>query len=134
MVAPEWFYLSSLKWDRLIPEDSLVTSKLKRDPDEMLRDLFRQRGVYLFKRYLMTNHVHSNLRVPSKHSIAFVIGFLKGKSAVCIHWKTWNKRVIRLHFSIIGYCVSTVGCDEETVRKYVRGQEKVDKQQLNLFE
>jgi putative transposase len=35
-----------------------------------------------------------------------------------------------------GYCVSTVGLDEETIREYVRGQEEADKKldQLKMFE
>ena len=65
--------------------------------------------------------------------ISFVIGFLKGKSAVRIHRKAGNKRVTGLHFWARGYCVSTVGLDEATVRKYIREQEKADKQQLELF-
>ena len=68
-----------------------------------------------------------------KHSIAFVIGFLKGKSAVRIHRLAGNKRVTGLHFWARGYCVSTVGLDEATVRQYIREQEKVEKQQLKLF-
>ena len=31
-----------------------------------------------------------------------------------------------------GYCVSTVGLDEETIREYIRNQEKEDKGQLQL--
>ena len=35
-----------------------------------------------------------------------------------------------------GYCVSTVGLDEETIREYVRSQEEADKKldQLKMFE
>jgi putative transposase len=81
----------------------------------------------------MVDHVHMCLRIPPKYSIAFVIGFLNGKNAVRIHRKAVNKRVTGLHFWARGYCVSTVGLDEATVRKYIREQEKADKQQLNLF-
>jgi putative transposase len=28
-----------------------------------------------------------------------------------------------------GYCVSTVGLDEETIREYIRNQEQADKRQ-----
>jgi len=73
------------------------------------------------------------LRVPPKHSIAFVIGFLKGKSAVRLHRAAGNRRVTGLLFLSRRYCVSTVGLDEATVRQYIRVQEKVEKQQLNLF-
>jgi len=37
-----------------------------------------------------------------------------------------------LHFWARGYCVSTVGLDEETIRKYIREQEKDEKEQLDL--
>ena len=58
---------------------------------------------------------------------------LKGKSAVRIHrWILGNKRATGLHFWSRGYCVSTVGLDEETIRKYIRDQEKADQQQREL--
>ena len=51
-----------------------------------------------------------------KYSIAFVIGFLKGKSAVLIHRTLLGKpKVSGLHFWTRGYCVSTVGLDEATI-------------------
>lgn len=34
-----------------------------------------------------------------------------------------------LHFWARGYCVSTVGLDEEAVREYVRHQEDVERDQ-----
>ena len=37
-----------------------------------------------------------------------------------------------LHFWATGYCVSTVGLDEERVRKYIREQEKRDSGQTDL--
>ncbi len=111
----------------------VLYGKLKRDLGEIIRDLCRQKGVDLLEGHLMADHVHMCLRVPPKHSIAFVIGFLKGKSGVRLHRKAGNKRVTGLHFWARGYCVSTVGLDEETVRKYIREQEKTDNQQLDLF-
>ena len=58
----------------------------------------------------------------------FVIGFLKRKNAVRIHRKAGNKRVTGLHFWARGYWVSTVGLNEARVRKYIREQEKAEKQ------
>ncbi len=76
----------------------------------------------------MADHVHLLLSVPPKYSVAHVIGFLKGKSAVRIHREVLNeRRMTGLHFWAIGYCVSTVGLDEERVRRYVRDQEKRDR-------
>jgi putative transposase len=81
----------------------------------------------------MPDHIHMCLSVPPKFSIAFVIGFLKGKSAVRIHREVLgNRRVTGLHFWSRGYCVSTVGLDEETIRKYIREQEKIEEDQMEL--
>jgi putative transposase len=89
--------------------------------------------VELLEGHLMPDHIHMCLSVPPKYSIAFVIGFLKGKSAVLIHRTVLGKkRVPGLHFWARGYCVSTVGLDEETIRKYIREQEKSDQEQLAL--
>ena len=100
---------------------------------EIIRDLCRQRGVELVEGHLMPDHIHMCLKVPPKFSIAFVIGFIKGKSAVLIH-KTIlkNKTVTGLHFWARGYCVSTVGLGEQTILKYIREQEQHGKQQLEL--
>ncbi len=48
--------------------------------------------------------------------------------------KIGNKRMTGLHFWSRGYCVSTVGLDEATLRQYIREQEKAEKEQLNLFD
>jgi REP element-mobilizing transposase RayT len=45
-----------------------------------------------------------------------------------------ERRMTGLHFWATGYWVSTVGRDEETVRKYIREQEGWDRQQGELFE
>ena len=83
--------------------------------------------------HLMPDHIHMCLRFPPKYSISFVIGFLKSKSAVLIHRTVLGKKQVSgLHFWARGYCVSTVGLDEETIRKYIREQEKNEKEQLGF--
>jgi putative transposase len=107
--------------------------KIRTRVGEIINELCRQRGVELLEGHLMPDHIHMCLRVPPKFSIAFVIGFIKGKSAVLIHRKVLKeKRVSGLHFWARGYCVSTVGLDEQTIRKYIRDQDKIEKQQLEL--
>ena len=74
-------------------------------------------------------HPHG-LSIPPKQSVAFAIGFIKGKSAVRIHRELLgNKRVTALHFWSRGYCVSTVGLNEEVIKKYIREQEVLEKRQ-----
>ena len=83
--------------------------------------------------HLMPDHIHMCLSIPPKYSIAFAIGFLRGKSAVRIHRELLKiKRVTGLHFLSLGYCVNKVGLDEDTIRKYIRKQENREKNQLNL--
>jgi len=106
---------------------------MRKQVGEILRELCRQKGVELLEGHLLSDHIHMCLSVPPKLSIAFTIGFLKGKSAVRIHREILNKRrMTGLHFWARGYCVSTVGLDEKVVRKYIREQEAIDKRQMEL--
>lgn len=82
---------------------------------------------------LKSDHVHMCLSIPPKYSIAFTVGFLKGKSAVRIHRYMHRKgQPTPKSFWSRGYCVSTVGLDEETIRTYIRQQEAFEKQQMEL--
>ena len=100
----------------------------------MLRDLCRQKGVELIEGKAVADHIHICVSVPPRYSIAMVIGFLKGKSAIRIHRELLGheRNFTGLHFWARGYCVSTVGLNEEEVRKYIREQEEADKKQGQL--
>ena len=74
----------------------------------------------------MPDHVHMCLSIPPKLSVAFLIGFLKGKSAIRIHRQLGEKRTYGLNFWAVGYCVSTVGLDEQMIRQYIQQQEKLE--------
>ena len=136
----DWQSLSHVRWDCkyhvvFVPKyrKKALYGKVKKQVGAILRDLCRQRGVELLEGHLMPDHMHMCVSVPPKYSIAFVIGFLKGKSAVRIHRDVLQaKRVTGLHFWARGYCVSTVGLDEATIRQYIREQEKLEKRQLDL--
>jgi putative transposase len=57
------------------------------------------------------------------------IGYLKGKSAIRIHQEEAGrepKGFTNNNFRTRGYCVSTVGLDEEQIREYIRNQEKLE--------
>ncbi|MCF6347594.1 MAG: IS200/IS605 family transposase [Flavobacteriaceae bacterium] len=76
------------------------------------------------------DHVHLLISVPPKVSISKLMGVLKGKIAI----KLFNSYPILKqkpywgnHFWARGYFVSTVGLDEEMIRKYVKHQEKEEK-------
>ena len=136
----EWQTLSHVRWECkyhvvIIPKyrRKILYGKLRRkigEIGEILRDLCRQKGVTLIEGHSMPDHVHMCLSIPPKHSVAFVIGFLKGKSAVRIHRDLLREgKTYGMHFWAVGYCVSTVGLDEESVRQYIREQEKLESSQ-----
>ena len=136
----DWMSLAHVRWDCkyhvvFVPKyrKKALFGKLRRHVGELLRDLCRQRGVELLEGHLMADHVHMCWRVPPRMSIAFVIGFLKGKSAVLIHRRLMGqRRMTGLNFWARGYCVSTVGLDETVVREYIKEQELRQQQQLEL--
>ena len=84
------------------------------------------------------DHVHIVLAIPPKYAVSEVMGFLKGKLALRLfdQFPDLRKRYWGQHMWSRGYCVSTVGLDEEQVRKYVKWQNKNDQEatQGRLFE
>jgi len=136
----DWQSLSHVRWDCkyrvvFVPKyrKKELYGKVRKRVGSILQDLCRQRGVELLEGRLMPDHAHMCLSVAPKCSIAFVVGFLKGKSAVRIHRGVLQaKRVTGLHFWARGCCVSAVGLDEATIRQYIREQEEPEKRQLDL--
>ena len=113
----------------------VMFGKLRGSVGRILRDLCAQKGIELLEGHAMGDHVHLCLSIPPKYSVAYTVGFLKGKSAVRIHRELLNeRRMTGLHFWATGYWVSTVGRNEATVREYIREQEERDRQQSKLFE
>ena len=72
--------------------------------------------------------------IPPKYSVAQVIGYIKGKSAIHIarHFGEKRRNFVGQHFWARGYFVSTVGRDEEVIRRYIQRQENEDRTQDQL--
>ncbi|MCA9364458.1 MAG: IS200/IS605 family transposase, partial [Candidatus Moranbacteria bacterium] len=73
---------------------------------------------------IQSDHVHLMLSIPPKYAISEIMGFLKGKLALKLfqEQKSLTKQYWGRHLWARGYCVSTVGLNEEQIRKYVRWQ------------
>ena len=112
--------------------------QLRQDLGEVFRQLAQRKESQILEGHLVVDHVHMLISIPPKHSVAQVVGFLKGKSAIQIARVYLGKRknFTGQHFWAWGYFVSTVGIDEQTIREYIRAQEKEDRwlDQMNLFE
>jgi putative transposase len=77
------------------------------------------------------------IEIPPKYAVSGVVGYIKGKSAIAIARTYLGKRqsFTGQNFWARGYYVSTVGRDEQAIRKYIQEQEAEDKRQdqLELF-
>jgi putative transposase len=62
------------------------------------------------------------ISIPPKYSVAQVVGYIKGKSAIHIARTFLGRKKDFTGFSFWarGYFVSTVGRDEEAVRQYIK--------------
>ena len=136
----DWQSLSHVRWDCkyhvvIVPKyrKKKLYRKFRRRVGHIIKELCQQKGIEMLEGHLVADHVHMCLSIPPKYSVAFVIGFLKGKSAIRIHREVLRiKKITGRHFWSRGYCVSTVGLDEKTIRKYIQEQEKREKEQLEL--
>ena len=112
--------------------------ELRKELGQVLRELARQKESEIIEGHLLSDHVHMLISIPPKHSVAQVVGYIKGKSAIWIA-RTYGGRQRNFtgeHFWARGYYVSTVGRDEQVIRAYIQQQEKEDQrlEQLNMFD
>jgi putative transposase len=94
----------------------------------IFHELARQKECRIVEGHLLAAHVHMCIEIPPKHSVASVIGFIKGKSAIAIarQFRGKQRNFEGENFWARGYAVSTVGFEEEVVRRYIREQEASD--------
>ena len=76
--------------------------------------------------HAMPDHIHMLIAIPPKYKVSEVIGFMKGKSAIAIARKYRGKErnYNGESFWARGYAVSTVGFEEEQIRKYIKEQDE----------
>ena len=104
---------------------------------EVLRELARRRECEILEGHLMPDHAHMLISIPPKCAVSQVVGFIKGKSAIHIAREVFGdrKNITGHKFWARGFHVSTVGKDEEVIRKYIKEQEREDRRidQLSLY-
>jgi len=98
---------------------------LRNELGVILRRLCKFKGVEVVEGTLCIDHIHMCVAIPPKYSVASIVGYLKGKSAMIIFEKYSRlKRNFKGHsFWARGYYVSTVGLDEAKIRNYIKNQE-----------
>ena len=105
-----------------------------------ISSLLRQKeGIEIIEMNVQSDHIHLIVWIPPKYAVSQVMGYLKGKLAIRLfqRYEQLGKQFWGRHLWGRGYCVSTVGIDEQRIREYVKWQESKDKEierlQGNLF-
>ena len=133
--------LSHAKWECkyhvvFIPKyrKKTIYGHLRKELGKVLRTLAEQRESRIEEGHLMPDHVHIMISIPPKHAVAQVVGYIKGKSAIHIarHFGERRRNFVGQHFWARGYFVSTVGRDEEVIRRYIQRQENEERKQDQL--
>ena len=107
-----------------------ISSSLHRE----IYGLSSMKDVLVEELNIQSDHVHMLCSIPPKLSVSSYMGFLKGKTAIKVlrnHPRLRRRPYWGNHFWSRGYFVSTVGLDEDLIRRYVKYQEKKEKDQDN---
>ncbi len=137
----DWQSLAHVKWECkyhvvIVPKyrRKSLFGHVRKRIGRIFQQLCWQKAIELVEGHAMLDHVHMVLSIPPKLSVAMAVGYLKGKSAIQIHREALNVKqgFTGKHFWSRGYCVSTVGLDEQMIRAYVKNQDDLDRQE-DLF-
>jgi putative transposase len=109
----------------------ILQGKIASKVESCIRAFSDQKEVEIIELNVQIDHVHILAMIPPKLSISDYVGIIKGRTAIRIfnefkklkEQKYWGN-----HFWTRGYCVDTVGLDEEMIRKYVTYQDDKDKE------
>jgi len=94
------------------------------------QDLACRKECRIEEGHLMADHVHMLISIPPKYSVAEIVGYMKGKSSIWVAQNVERKmrNFLGHKFWARGYFVTTVGRDEEAIRRYIENQELADRQ------
>ena len=115
----------------------VLYGQLRKHLGAVFRELALHRAAKVLEGHLMGDPVHMLLSIPPNYSVSQVVGYINGKSAIHIArtYTGHRRNFVGQNLWARGYYVSTAGRDEETIRNYIKRQEKMDRQidQQNLF-
>ncbi len=102
--------------------------KIRKFLGSVFHELASEKSCKILEGHMLKDHVHMMVKIPPKHAVSSVIGYIKGKSAIAVarHFSGRKRNFNGEQFWARGYAVSTVGFEEDQVRKYIRDQEDLD--------
>jgi putative transposase len=98
---------------------------------EIIRELVDKKpGAGIVEGSVCIDRIHLCLRIPPKYSVANIMGYLKGKSAMILAQSApeqGRNREKEKSFWARGYYAGTVGKDEGVIREYIKKQQQDDR-------
>ena len=138
MTTSSYESLAHSKWDCkyhivFIPKGrkKLLYGKIRKYLVSVFHELASQRESKIVEGHMVQDHVHMLIKIPPKYSVAEVVGYLKGKSAIAVA-RQFGGRQRNFNGERLwarGYAVSTVGFEEAQIRAYIKQQEQLDGQE-----
>lgn len=135
MTTSSYESLSHSKWDCkyhvvFVPKGRKkgLYGKIRQYLGPLFHELAAHRNCQIVEGHMVQDHVHMLIRIPPKYSVAEVIGYLKGKSAISVA-RQFSGRQRNFNGENLwarGYAVSTVGFEESQIRAYIKKQEQLD--------
>jgi len=110
----------------------VLEGAIKEHLEREIRKLSEWKGVEVEELNIQKDHIHIIVSIPPKISVSEYMGYMKGKTAIKLFQVKQEMRVKPYwggHFWARGYFVSTVGLNEEVIRRYVKYQEEEEKKQ-----
>ena len=114
----------------------ILTGEIAIETRESIQAMSEQHKCEVQELNVQSDHVHILVMIPPKLSVSKYVGIVKGKTAIRLlnkFRKLKQKPYWGNHFWARGYCVDTVGLDEDKIRKYVKYQEKQEKKAEDLL-
>jgi putative transposase len=118
----------------------ILTGEIKALLEEDIKMLCEWKNCEIQEMSVQVDHIHIVVSIPPKVSVSDLMGILKGKLAIKLfksYPKMKQKPYWGNHFWARGYFVSTVGIDEDMIRRYVKYQEneeKIEEEQQHKFD
>ncbi len=125
--------LSHVRWDckyHLVfitkYRNKVIYGSLRKKIGAIIRELCRQKGIEIHEGHAMSDHIHLCISIPPKYSIEYSRVYKRKKCNPNTSRMLGTKKMTGLSFWA-GYCISTVGLDEEMIKKYIKNQDKIER-------
>ena len=137
MAPSSYQSLSHSKWDCkyhvvFVPKyrEKVLYGQIRKFLGPLFHDLANHRSCQIIEGHMVQDHVHMLIAISPKYSVAEVIGYIKGKSAISVARQFGGRKrnFNGERFWARGYTVSTVGFEEAKIKAYIQNQEQLEMQ------